>query len=70
MLAIALLFPQYLFHYGLIISAQISKATLFAARALEDADTLAVAQQGFVEVVNAARIFRQESLQELVRGFG
>ena len=52
-----------------IVIADISKIALFAAWALKDADTLPVAEQGFVEVVDAARICGQKRLEKLMRGF-
>jgi hypothetical protein len=42
----------------LIIITEISKVALFAAWALEDADTLPMPEQGFVEVIDATRVSR------------
>jgi hypothetical protein len=48
--------------------ADVCEVALFAAGALKDADTLPMTEQGLVEIVDAARVLRQESLQEVVRG--
>ena len=50
------------------VIADVGKYPLFAARSLKYADSLTMTQQGFVEVVDAAGIFGQESLEKLVRG--
>ena len=57
-------------YHCLIVIAEIGKIALFAARTLEDADALAVTQEGFVEVVDAASVVGQQGLQEFVGGVG
>lgn len=56
-------------HYHLIVVAQIGERAFVAAGMLKDADALAVAEEGFMEIVDRAGILREQGLQEGVGGF-
>ena len=55
------------FYYHFIVIAQIGEYTFIAAWVIIDANSLSMSQQGFVKVVDRARIWRQEGLQKAVR---
>jgi hypothetical protein len=58
------------FHHRLIIVAQVGDRAFLTARALEDANALAMAQERFMEIVDGAGVLWKQGLQEIVSGIG
>ncbi len=58
------------FHHRLLLITQIGDDAFLAAWSLEDTNTMSMAKQGLVEVVNGACVFWKSSLEEAVSGIG